>query len=789
VTAGMSEIERRRLEKSGAEPDSNGLALRRAMDAGKISTFEWDVEQNHLTWTGPVENLSSIAQITNGGSIEDFAAIVHDVDRQRLLSQMRQAVQSGVPFSNEFRVVIDGGETRWIECRGDVVKGVTGKIARLVGIAYDVTEHRRLEKDFAHAQLLAEQRYAELRAVYTSAPVGLAFMDQDLRFVTINETLAQINGHSAQAHIGRSLREILPLKLFEAIEPYHRRALRGERVENVELRGPNPTRPEEFHDWLVSYIPVIKPSKEIIGVNVVVQDITEQKRGETALRASESQYRLLFNSIDQGFCIIEMLFDENGKPHDYRFLECNAMFEHLTGLKNATGKTASELVPNLESHWFEIYGKVALTGDAVRFVDGSEAMKRWFDVYASRVGGAESRRLAILFTNITERKQFESEREGHILALKESNRRKTEFLAMLSHELRNPLAPLRNMLEIMKRADLTGNVLENARNVMDRQLRQLENLVDDLLDVNRIGQGKIELRFDRLELMSVVHHAVEAISSIFVSAGQELSVTVPPKAIYVNGDATRLAQVLENLLVNASKYSAKGNGIWLTVEQEGDAAVIRVRDSGIGISAENLPIIFDMFAQVDSVLAYARQGLGVGLALVKNLVEMHGGTVQATSRGTGHGSEFTVRLPIVSYSPAPSVPATGATASRHSTSRRILIVDDNVDAAESLAMLLSLTGHDTQQAHDGLKALEAAEAFRPDVVLLDIGLPGLNGYEVARKIRAQLWGGSMVLVAVTGWGQENDRRKSREAGFNVHIVKPVDCEALLKLLDDGGVPP
>ncbi|MGH9897155.1 MAG: hybrid sensor histidine kinase/response regulator, partial [bacterium] len=311
---------------------------------------------------------------------------------------------------------------------------------------------------------------------------------------------------------------------------------------------------------------------------------------------------------------------------------------------------------------------------------------------------------------------------------------------------------------------------------MERQIGQIVRLVDDLLDVSRITRGKIELRKGRIELAPVLTQAVEAARLLVQSMEHELTVTVPPQPVYLDADPVRLIQVIGNLLNNACKFMDKGGRITLTVEQQGQQAVIRVRDGGIGIAAHQLPRIFEMFTQIDTSLERSVSGLGIGLMLVKSLVEAHGGKVEARSDGLGHGSEFVVRLPILVETPKPPSRPTVSEPTA-AMGRRILIVDDNQDGAESLAMLLQLGGHETHMAHDGLEAVEAAERFRPDAMLLDIGLPKLNGYEVCRRIRAQPWGKNMVLVAVTGWGQEEDRHKSREAGFNIHIVKPVDPAA------------
>jgi PAS domain S-box-containing protein len=375
--------------------------------------------------------------------------------------------------------------------------------------------------------------------------------------------------------------------------------------------------------------------------------------------------------------------------------------------------------------------------------------------------------------DITARKRAEDE-------LREADRRKSEFLAMLAHELRNPLAPLRNGLHIMRLAGDHGGTAAEARAMMERQLEHMIRLIDDLLDLSRITSGKIELRRERVELATVVQSAVETSRPLIEAAGHELTVTLPPGPAFVYADPTRLAQVFANLLNNSAKYTERGGHIWLTAERQGSDVVVKVKDTGVGIAPEMLPKVFDMFTQADRSLDRSQGGLGIGLSLVRRLVEMHGGRVEAHSDGPGKGSEFVVRLSAV-LSPGPG-PRRADGDLQRSPRYRILVVDDNKDSARSLALLLKMTGHNTRTAHDGLEAVAAAKRFRPDVVLLDIGLPKLNGYDACRSIRAQPWGQGMILIALTGWGQEDDRRRSKEAGFNFHLVKPLDLADLEKLL-------
>ncbi len=365
-------------------------------------------------------------------------------------------------------------------------------------------------------------------------------------------------------------------------------------------------------------------------------------------------------------------------------------------------------------------------------------------------------------------------------ALEEADRRKDEFLAILAHELRNPLAPIRHALQVVRRS-ADRSTREQARNVIERQLDHMVRLVDDLLDVSRITQGKLELRKECQPLALVINSALEASRPLIERAGHGITIALPAQPILVDADLVRLAQVLSNLLTNSAKYMERGGHIWLSAEQRAGEVLVSIKDQGIGIEPGELTRVFDMFSQVDDARGRSQGGLGIGLTLVKQLVEMHGGSVEARSGGRGRGSEFIVRLPTVLEPPeprpkdAPAIPGIPL---------RVLIVDDNADSADSLAMLLRLMDHDTRTAYDGREGAELAERLRPDVVLLDIGLPVLDGYGACRRIREQPWGKDPVLVALTGWAQEDDRRRSREAGFDHHLVKPVDVDELLRILGE-----
>ena len=402
---------------------------------------------------------------------------------------------------------------------------------------------------------------------------------------------------------------------------------------------------------------------------------------------------------------------------------------------------------------------------------------------------------AWLLSQVAERTFFavESARAGVLLSesrdqlerlnaqLSETDRRKDEFLAVLAHELRNPLAPIRNATQFLQLKAPADAALQNARDIIDRQVTHLVRLVDDLLDVSRITSGKISLQKERVSLTLIVTNAVEASRPLIESEQHQLTVTLPDEPLYVDADLTRMAQVLQNLLNNAAKYTPPGGKIGLHAAFDGKQVTIRITDSGIGIPPEMLSHIFNLFTQVGRSIEWQTGGLGIGLTLVQRLVEMHGGNVEAQSDGLDKGSVFTIRLPafLHGHENAASVSSKGAESTAGHL--RILVVDDNVDAADTLAEILRAAGHGVQTEHDGIAAVDAARSHKPDVVLLDIGLPKLNGYDAARQIRSH--DHSPVLVAVTGWGQDDDRRRSQEAGFHHHLVKPVDLSALERILE------
>lgn len=522
--------------------------------------------------------------------------------------------------------------------------------------------------------------------------------------------------------------------------------------------------------------------KTIDGVVLLFFDVDAMKRSHDQVRESEVRFHTLFELGP----VAVYSCDASGVIQEF-----NRRAEELWGRAPALGDTDERFcgsfrmlrpdgsfLPHDQCPMAEVLsGKVSETRDAEVLIerpDGS-CVTVIVNIRPLKNDRGEVTGAINCFYDITARKQAEEE-------LSRSDRRKNEFLAMLAHELRNPLAPIRNALQILQLTEGKDEVVEAATRMMERQVGQMVRMVDDLLDVSRISRGRIVLRKGRVELASTVHHAVEAVHAMYDSMHHELTVTLPSEPIYVNADPTRLAQVVGNLLNNACKFTDKAGHISVALEREADQAIIRVQDDGIGIATEQLPSIFEMFTQIDTSLERSVSGLGIGLTLVKNIVELHGGTIVVHSEGVGRGSEFVVRLPIVVEEGKPPTLEPDDNGLAMAAPRRILVVDDNRDSATSLVMLLSMTGNEVHAAYDGFEAVEAAEQFRPDVILLDIGLPKLNGYEVVRRIREQPWSQGMVIVALTGWGQDEDRQRSTAAGFDGHLVKPVALTALRKLL-------
>ena len=741
--------------------------LRLAMQGGRMGTWEIDLGSGSMACSDAFKANLGLPPASNIDYAQLTAAML-DGDLQHWQAVVHEAIASASDFEVEIRVRWPDGSLHWAHMRGTCASDGAGNVIALSGISLDLTASKQNEEtlrltlaagevatwnwDIVADRVTADSNMARLFPLNAGA-VAAAPLAHYLDFIHPDER-EQVSAQIAQA-----------VRAHAPFEASYRIAAGDGRYRSVIARG------------RVEYAPDGTP----LQLPGVLLDITRQKQVEEALRSSEERYSTLIELMDQAFCVIEMLYDEHGRPVDFRYLEGNPAFVKQSGLDNAIGKTIRSFVPDHDQHWFDLYDQVVKTGEPVRYENEAVAMERWFEVFAARLGGPGSRLLTVLFSDISERKRSEQQLRQLADNLSEMDRRKTEFLATLAHELRNPLAPIRNGLQIMRLAADKPATVSRVRDVMERQVNQMVHLVNDLLDVARITRGQIELRLERTDLKTIIAGAVETSMPLIEASRHQLQVQLAEEPLPLDADPTRLAQVLGNLLNNAAKYTPAGGHISLRARRDGNEALIEVKDSGVGIPAESIATVFDMFTQVGQNMGRAQGGLGIGLSLVRRLAELHGGSATAASPGAGLGSTFSVRLPLLAEE-AQAPAATAAPASAAAPHFRVLVVDDNVDAAETLAAVLDMMGHATQVAHDGAQALAVAPQFLPDVIFLDIGLPGMNGYEVARALRRTAAGAAAVLVALTGWGAENDRSQSSAAGFDHHLTKPANLLAIGELL-------
>jgi PAS domain S-box-containing protein len=633
----------------------------------------------------------------------------------------------------------------------------------------DLTESRRA----LHALEVSETRY---RRLFEAAKDGILILDPDTRQITdANPFIAELLGYTREEMIGKEMFEIGLLKDEEASRAAFRelREKHFIRYEDLPLESKKGQRRE------VEVVANLyqEDSRPVIQANI--RDITERKQAKYALEVSESRYRRLFETAQDAILILDALTGEITDANPF--------------IKKMLGYSQDELVGK-ELWQIGFFKDIEASQNAFR-----ELKERGYIRYDHLPLETKSgQQIEVEFVSnaymvdhrqviqcnirdISDRARLERQAQEQTIALTDLNRRKDEFLAMLSHELRNPLAPILNAVHLLRHHGDENPLRRQARAVIERQAGQLAHIVDDLMEVSRVTSGSIKLHLEHLDLRGIVEHAVESAKPLIDQHTHELSVSLPPEPVWLHADAARLEQVAVNLLNNAAKYTDKDGHIWLSVEREGDDAVLRIRDTGIGIARELLPRIFDLFTQADRSLDRSQGGLGIGLTVVQRLVEMHGGTVEANSAGLGNGSEFIVRLPVM-FSPAMERESSPTEIAAPGTRWRVLVVDDNVDGADVTALLVQELGHETQVAYSGASALAAADEYLPNVVLLDIGLPEMDGYEVARRLRQHPILRNAWLVAITGYGQESDRQLSKEAGFDYHLVKPVGPEKLEDLL-------
>lgn len=778
------------------------------------------VAESLTGWTNPEAKSQPLGTVFN---------IVNESTRQPVESPATRALREGVVvgLANHTVLIRKDGTELPIDDSAAPVKDGDGHIVGCVLVFRDVTERRRLERETFERGEAARK----LAAIVDSSEDAIISKTLDGTIRSWNAAAERIFGYTADEAVGHPVTMLFPADRLDEEEKIISRIKAGERVEHfdtVRLRKDGTPIPISL-----TISPVKDQDGRIVGASKIARDITERKLAQTDLLRSEKRLKAeleattrlhdlssrlvsavslttalddvlenaihtceadfgniqLFNPqnnsleilvqqgfqpdfldhfqtvrVDEGWACSQAM--KSGERIVIEDIELDAGFEPHRQIAAAAGFRAVVSTP-LKAHHGGAVGMLSVHFRSPHQLSVRDG--RLLDLYARHAA------------DLIERLRLMDELRHVAAELSEANRQKDEFLATLAHELRNPLAPIRNALQILKLSP-DWEAREQARSMMERQLGQMVRLVDDLMDVSRITRGKVELKKERVELSAVLNSAIETSRPLIEQMDHKFTVKFTDAPVFVDADPTRLAQVFANLLNNAAKYSDREGNIWLSAERQGSDVVVSVKDSGIGIPAEQLDDIFDMFSQVDRSLERAQGGLGIGLTLVRRLVEMHDGRVEARSEGVGRGAEFLVRLPVVAESAVPQRDQEQPVASK--SALNILIVDDNKDGAESLALMLRIMGNETATAHDGQEGVDLAERLRPDVVLLDIGLPKLNGYEAARRIREQPWGKDRILIALTGWGQEEDRRRSHDAGFDYHLVKPVDLNVLMKMLSD-----
>ena len=731
---------------------------------------------------GRITYINGVGETLTGWSQQDALGqpldrvfhIVNESTRLPVENPATRALQQGivVGLANHTILIKKDGTECPIDDSAAPIRNEEGYVSGCVLIFRDVTAQRLIERGRAN-QLHTAQLLASIVESSNDAIIGKTL---DGIIQSWNAAAEQLFGYTAEQALGQHISLVIPPERLAEEDQIITSLSAGKRIEHFETERVRSDGQRIIVSLTIS--PIKDESGNVVGASKIARDVTAQKRAETDRQMFVT---LVENSTDFiGICDLE------GIP----------FFINRAGLEMVGLKDIEEARQTPIQEFFfpedqakimnEFFPEVLNNGHGeieIRFRHFKTGEPRWmaYKVLALTDAANQPVAFATVSQDVTERRRLADDLRRLAADLSEADRRKNEFLATLAHELRNPLAPMSNMLEVVKRANGDGEVLQRAHETLERQLGQMIRLVDDLLDLNRITHDRLELRRSEVELSSVVQQAVEVARPLVDSAEHHLIIDLPDEPIYLYADRARLAQLFGNLLNNSCKYTSPEGIVSISAKLVGDEVEVTVKDNGAGIPPDKLDSIFDMFMQVDRTSEHSQGGLGIGLTLVKRLTEMHGGLIEARSAGEGQGSEFIVRLPVLSREEvaAQHGPEVG---SESQPQRRVLIVDDNRDSADSLAMLMEITGNKTYMAHDGVEAVAAVEKYRPEVVLLDIGLPGMDGHEVCRRVREQPWGKDIVVIALTGWGQEDDRRKSEEAGFNGHLVKPVDYDKLLELL-------
>ncbi|HEY6924170.1 MAG TPA: PAS domain-containing protein, partial [Steroidobacteraceae bacterium] len=707
----------------------------------------------------------------------DFLQAIDPQQLCRVSNEMRKVVTpvGGDCYEQEYRLLADG-QTRWVRARGFVRRDEDGIAVELVGMVLDITRQKELDLERKRVLESAEDR-ARIFDMALSAISDFAYVfDRDGRFLYVNKALLDLWGLSLDQVIGKNFFDLkYPDALASRLQRQIQQVIETGRSLGDETPYTSPTGAGGYYEYI--FAPVVAADGTVELIAGSTRDISARKHTEDALRSRTAQFETLLNNAPLGVYLVDA---------DFRLRELNPTAHRVFGgSPDLIGRDFAEVLQILWPKTYadevvRLFRQTLETGQPYFMPERIEERR---DIQKTEVYEWQINRIPLpdgrpgvvcYFRDLSQRV-----RARH--ALEAADRQKNEFLAMLAHELRNPLAPIHSSGELLARM-LTEN--EHARAavaIIRRQVSHLRRLVDDLLDVSRISQGRIDLRLECLPLETVIAQAIECVEPLAREKGHHLKITTSNPPLLLSADRDRLVQCIANVLMNAVKYTGPGGQIWVESRKEDEEAVISISDNGTGISEELRPHVFDLFVQGTRTLDRAQGGLGIGLAVAKRLVEMHRGRVSVASHGIGHGATFEIRLPrIVSVAECSAVHAPLG-----GPCRRVLIVDDNADAADTLAVLLNMEGHEAQTVHSGREALVRAESFQPDVVLLDIGLPEMDGYEVARRIRELLGGRAVRLVAVTGYGGPEDRLRTRAAGFDAHLLKPLELATLARVLLDS----
>jgi PAS domain S-box-containing protein len=765
--------------------------------------------RGHVTFLNPVaEALTGWTSPEAAGQpLEHVFPIINEKTRQPAENPVSKVLRDGITIGLANHTVLiarDGREIPIDDCAAPI-RVEEGAVGGVVLVFRDVTDVRQAIEARLH-----------LAAIVESSDDAIISENLDGTIASWNRGAQRLFGYTAEEALGRPLSILAPPDHPDEIPGMLARLQRGESIDHYETVRVR--KDGSRVDVTLTISPVRDAEGTVTGASKIARDVTAAKRNEAALRFLADASKLLAELLDvpstlqkvaglavphfADWCAADML-EPDGSLRRVAVAHADPAKVELAHelhrryppdpaapvgvwqvLRTGRSELLAEIPDSLvrEAGRDEEYRRIVRELGVKSYIGVPLAARgqtlgvlTFVTAESGRRYGPADLRLA---EDLAHRAAVAVENARLYSEVKEAARRKDEFLAMLAHELRNPLAPIRNALHVMKMAGANGDAVESARQMTERQVQHMVRLVDDLLDVSRIMRGRVELRKEPVDLATVIARGVETAQPMLDAQGQELLLAVPPEPLWLEADPTRLAQVVANLVHNAAKFSERAGRVWVTAERQGGEAVIRVRDEGAGIRPDLLPHVFDLFVQADRSLERSQGGLGIGLTVVRSLVELHGGTVTARSEGPGKGSEFVVRLPGLRDAGGAAPAGEGGRPAGAGRARRVLVVDDNVDAAESTALLLRLWGHDVRLAHNGPEAVRAAEEYRPEIVLLDIGLPGMNGYDVARQLRQRPESQKALLVAVTGYGQEQDRRRTQESGFDRHLTKPVDPTAL-----------